>query len=206
MKNYAKVIGLCAVVAVLAMSAGLKEEPRGQASLHELMEGNKRFQMNASTHPHAHDANREKFDAPQVPIATILSCADSRVPPEIIFDQGVGDLFVVRAAGNVADAVAIDSLEFAARSLKTPLIMVLGQSSCGAVSAVLSNKAQEYDIENIAPFIQPAVEKAKNLSGDPLVNAIKTNVHTVIDDLKKSPVLQELIESNKLMILPAYYV
>lgn len=166
--------------------------------LDSLMEGNKRF---ASGKSQVVDYQEKRIETvkKQNPIAVIIGCSDSRVPPEIIFDQNLGDLFVVRVAGNIVDKVELDSIEFAIDQLKTPLVMVLGHQNCGAVLAVLNNKIVEEDSTHIAPFIEPAVAAVKNLPGDPLTNAIKENVRLVVKKLKANAIV------SKASIVGAYY-
>ncbi|MFS8564269.1 MAG: hypothetical protein LVR00_08190 [Rhabdochlamydiaceae bacterium] len=139
-----------------------------------------------------------------MPFAVIVGCSDSRVSPEIIFDQTIGDLFVVRVAGNVIGPIELDSIEYSVDKLDTPLVVILGHQKCGAVSAVLSGSGDE-DIESIAPYIQEAVDETKNMTGDPLTNAIKANVTNGIKTLKKSRVIGALLKSKKLKIVGAYY-
>ncbi|HAB99044.1 MAG TPA: carbonic anhydrase [Parachlamydiales bacterium] len=134
----------------------------------------------------------------QAPFATIVSCSDSRVPPEIIFDQGTGNLFIVRVAGNVAGPIELDSIDYSAKVLGSSLILVMGHESCGAVKAVVEKSTQ--GIENVAALIQPAVKKTTNLE-----MAIKANVKYVVAQLKKTPILKQLIAEKKLGCVGAYY-
>ena len=127
------------------------------------------------------------------------------MPPEIIFDQSLGDIFVVRVAGNVAGPIEMDSIEYAADKLQAPLLMVLGHQGCGAVKAVLQGKAAENELGAIAPLVQQAVDKTKKLPGDPLTNAIKENVRINIQRLQKNPVLKSLIQKKNLKIVGGYY-
>lgn len=170
-----------------------------------LMDGNKRYVNGTPLHPDQSTARREAIAPKQNPFVIIVSCSDSRVPPEIIFDQGLGDLFVVRVAGNVVGPVELDSIEFAADVMGVPLLMVLGHESCGAVSAVLAGQATADDIAAIAPFIEPAVEQAKEMPGNTLTNAIKLNVLQVMKTLNAAPKLSELIQNNALKIVGGYY-
>jgi carbonic anhydrase len=174
-------------------------------AVHNLMAGNKRYVQGQPIHPDETEKQRTATLNSQEPFAIIVGCSDSRVPPEIIFDQGLGDIFVVRVAGNVVGPVERDSIEFAADQLKVPLIMVLGHQKCGAVNAVVSGKIDKNEMEAIAPFIQPAVEKAKTLPGDLLTNSIMENVKLVVADLKANPILSQLIQSQHLNIIGGYY-
>lgn len=170
-----------------------------QDPLKRLVEGNKRYMNKESI-----EQKRESLVSQQTPFAIIVGCSDSRVPPELIFDQHIGDLFVIRVAGNVVGPVEMDSIEYAADVVKVPLILVLGHESCGAVKAVLDGTAKG-DIENIAPLIQPAIDQTKNLPGDRLENAIKANVRLVMQSLKKNAILSPLFKKGKLKMIGGYY-
>lgn len=170
----------------------------------KLLEGNKRYVDNESIVPSDLEEKREETSTKQMPFAVVVGCSDSRVAPEIVFDQSIGDLFVVRVAGNVIGPIELDSIEFAVNKLKTPLVVVLGHQRCGAVSAVLSGHGEK-DIENIVPYIQEAIDETKNKPGDPLVNAIKANVMHGIKELKKSRTIAALLKAKKLKIVGAYY-
>src|SRR5262249_38669819 len=145
----------------------------------------------------------------QQPFASIMGCADSRVPPEVVFDQGLGDLFVVRVAGNVADDTAIGSLEYAATVLAVPLILVLGHSHCGAVAAALK-AAPGADlspgIKSLVDAIQPAIQPVKSRPGDMLDNAVRANVVHVVQQLRSSkPTLAGLVGDGKVRIVGGHY-
>lgn len=170
-----------------------------QQALQQLKEGNQKF---IQVHP---GEAFTKTVQSQHPFAAILCCADSRVPPELIFQKGIGELFVVRVAGNVAAPAAKDSLVFAADALKVPLIVVLGHQNCGAVDAVLNQTLGALDLSNLVPYIQVGVIKAENMKGVPLVNAIKENVLAQVQYLKLNPILRKYIQAGKLKIVGAYY-
>lgn len=172
-------------------------------SLEKLMIGNKRYVENKLYHRNATEESRDAVYYSQHPFATILGCSDSRVSPEILFDQGIGDLFVVRVAGNVADTVVVDSVEYACEHLGSSLVMVLGHERCGAIKAVLDNNAA--DMVAIANMIEPAVAASKKTSGDPWENAAKQNVRLVVQRLKASPELSQLIKAGKLDVIGGYY-
>lgn len=176
-----------------------------QEAFQKLMQGNQRYVDGKSIHPGQTVERREKLVGKQEPFAVIIGCSDSRVPPEIIFDQGIGDLFVVRVAGNVVGPIELDSIEYAAEILYSPFILVLGHQNCGAVRAVLSGEGYSEDIENISPFIEKAVKKAKSLPGDRLTNTIKANVQLMVDYLGSTPILKKLVKDGKLKIMGGYY-
>ncbi|MGA9176521.1 MAG: carbonic anhydrase [Desulfobacterales bacterium] len=136
----------------------------------------------------------------------MLSCSDSRVPPEILFDQGLGDLFVIRLAGNILDDAALASLEYAVEHLGVKYIMVLGHERCGAVEAALKGGEVPGHIGSLVKAIQPAVEKAKNQPGDLLDNAVRANITIVVQQLKSSePILEELVKKGDLTVVGTRY-
>lgn len=171
----------------------------GQEALDRLVEGNARFASDKTAQTESLKKRRLETKENQEPFAIILGCSDSRVPPEVIFDQGYGDLFVARVAGNVAGEIEVESIEYGALYLKAPLLLVLGHESCGAVSAVVSGMTK--DIPAIAALIEPAVKEAK---GD-LIKAIKDNVKLVVSQLKNNPALKELVEKKQLMVRGGFY-
>lgn len=171
-------------------------------ALQRLMQGNDRYAKDLLEHPDRTSIRREAIVAQQKPFAIILGCSDSRVAPEILFDQGIGDLFVVRVAGNVAGPIEIDSIEYSAKYLGSCIIVVLGHENCGAVNAVLQGQTQ--DIEAIAEKIQPAVTKCKGIQ-NPLQSCIKANVKSVVAQLNESPKIMTLIKQNKIKVVGGYY-
>lgn len=173
--------------------------------LEELMAGNQRFVENKRTSPNLSSARLTEVAAGQSPFASIVSCADSRVPVEIIFDRGLGDLFVVRDAGNVATPEEIGSIEFGTLILGSKLLMVLGHESCGAVKATIAGKPVPGQIGGIIEAIKPAVESAKDKPGDPLENAVKANVLLQMERLKASTVISQLMQEGQLKIVGGYY-
>lgn len=180
-----------------------KMEKPAQTSLQRLMEGNNRYVKDSSTHPNRAEERRLETAEQQEPFAIIVGCSDSRVSPEILFDQGIGDLFVVRVAGNVVGPIELDSIEYSALYLHSSLIFVMGHENCGAVGAVLAGTTK--DIEAVASLIEPAIQQSKAEKGDRLENAIKDNVMNVVAQLKKAPPLQKLIKEKKLTIAGGYY-
>ncbi len=158
-----------------------------------LMAGNKRFVENKRTNPNISIARLTEVAAGQAPFASIVSCADSRVPVEIIFDRGLGDLFVVRGAGNIATPEEIGSIEFGTLVLGSKVLMVLGHENCGAVKAAMAGKPVPGQIGSIIAAIKPAVEGAKGKPGDPVENAVKANVFQQIKIMNYSPVINQLV-------------
>lgn len=174
-----------------------------ETAFKRLQEGNVRFCSDKSIHPDRTAEKRLETTTKQEPFAAILGCSDSRVSPEILFDQGIGDLFIIRVAGNVAGPIELASVEYAALYLHSSLIVVLGHQNCGAVKAVLDGASK--DIEPIAELITPAIKDAKKQKGDLLTNSIKENVEDVVEFLKNNPSLKEKISSGELMIKGGYY-
>jgi carbonic anhydrase len=178
-------------------------------ALQRLREGNERYVANKSIDLNESQSRRIELAKGQQPFATIFSCVDSRVPPELIFDRGLGDLFVIRTAGQVIDKAVLGSLEFGVAELKIPLLMVLGHEKCGAVKATVEavehNASAEAEINWLVDGIRPAVEAAKTQSGDLLDNAVKANVSLTVERLKGSSILSGASEKGDLKIVGARY-
>ncbi len=173
--------------------------------LKRLLEGNQRHVRHKFTHPHQDAGRLREVASAQHPFAVILSCADSRVPPEVVFDQGLGDLFVVRVAGNILDNAILGSIEYATEYLHVPLVMVLGHERCGAVTAAVDGGKTLPHIGSLIDAIRPAVEQAKGRSGDLLDNAVRANVQLVVEQMKVSEPLAGLVRGNKLQIVGGRY-
>jgi carbonic anhydrase len=182
------------------------------AVLNRLRLGNARFSLGKSTFAGI-DAARslETAEKGQKPVATILACSDSRVPVEYIFDQGLGDLFVVRVAGNVSDTDEIGTIEYGTEHLGTPLLVVLGHTKCGAVTAVVQGDSVHGKIpqlvDNILPAVQIAREKNPGLEGKDLIpKAIEANIFRSIEDiLLGSEIVRERVREKKLRVEAALY-
>ncbi|EGK90324.1 carbonic anhydrase [Microcoleus vaginatus PCC 9802] len=175
------------------------------AALQKLMDGNKRFVDKKRQSPNQDFGRLTEVAKTQKPFAAILGCADSRFPSEIIFDQGLGDLFVCRVAGNVATPEEIGSLEFGTLVLGAKVLVVIGHKRCGAVDATIKGAQVPGQIGSLLDAIKPAVESSKNQTGDKLENASKANVVLQANKLKASPVISKLIEENKLKVVGGYY-
>jgi carbonic anhydrase len=172
----------------------------------KLMDGNKQYVSGKLSTVHSTGARRTEVAKGQHPFAIILSCSDSRVPPEIVFNQGIGDLFVVRTAGHVADDQAIGSIEYAVEHLGVRLIMVLGHERCGAVDATVKGGAAPGHIASVVAAIKPAVDIAKEKPGEIMDNAVKANTKMVAQKLAGAkPFLSEMYEDGVLKILGAVY-
>jgi carbonic anhydrase len=177
-----------------------------QESLNSLKNGNFRFVQGHPQHPRQQADRRDAVLAGQHPLAAILSCSDSRVPPEMLFDQGLGDLFVIRTAGHVADDAVLGSLEYAVEHLHVPLVIVMGHSRCGAVTAAVSGEASAGHITCVIERIAPAVEISRSLGGDPLAQAIDAHIDLTVQRIQTSqPILTEFIAEGQLTVLGARY-
>jgi carbonic anhydrase len=197
-------IGLIVLVSFSAATEG--SAVSGDLAQQKLIDGNKRYVDAKPSHPNQTAQHRTEVAKGQHPFAAIVSCADSRVPPEILFDQGLGDLFVIRLAGNILDDSALGSLEYAVEHLGVKYIMVLGHERCGAVEATLKGGDAPGHIGSLVKAIQPAVEKAKNQPGDPLDNAVRANVTMVVQQVKSSePILEGRVKKGDLTVVGARY-
>ena len=183
------------------------------AVLARLLEGNRRFVSGKSITVQRTPADFAKDAKGQAPLAAIIACADSRVSPELVFDQTIGDLFVVRVAGNVvsgAGAIVKGSIEFAVAELGCKLIMVLGHSKCGAVAAAIEHidakDSLPGEIGNLVSLIRPAVVTAKDLPGDRLNNVIKANVQKCVERLKGlEPIIAKSVASGDVKVVGGTY-
>jgi carbonic anhydrase len=216
----AAVAGAGALIAVSAppfafgQVAFAAEEPGSgvspDAALKLLMEGNARFVASKTEHPAQSAERRMEVAKGQAPFATILGCADSRLSPELLFDRGLGDLFVIRVAGNIADDAVIASIEYAVEHLHSPLVMVLGHERCGAVEAAIDTFDQMGEAPGhlgaLTKPIQSAVAQAKTQGGDLLDTAVIANVGNVTAQLKMSePVIAHMLHDEKIKVVGARY-
>ena len=177
-----------------------------EEALDELKKGNARHVESDYNHENHSHRRLEEVAKGQKPHAVILTCSDSRLPPELIFDKGLGDLFVIRVAGNVAGNSELGSIEYAAEHLNVPLVIVMGHKRCGAVQAAASGGDPGGHISSLVKQIEPAVQRAKSMAGDLVDNAVHANVDLVVRNLRNSgPILKELVESGRLKVLGAYY-
>jgi carbonic anhydrase len=230
MKDFSKVSRrefgkLAAAGLTLALPKGLlavdQKEAVGKArpqigadeALRQLLEGNARFVKGQPASPRRSPDDFRALAAAQYPEAVLVSCSDSRVAPEILFDVGVGDIFVVRVAGNVVSGAGVTvkgSIEYAVAELNVPLIMVLGHGSCGAVKAAMKHiddkDSLPGSINGLVELIKPAVTQSKGQPGDALENAIRKNVEIGVAQLKQlDPILAPRVKEGKLKIVGAVY-
>ncbi|AYA38986.1 carbonic anhydrase [Hymenobacter oligotrophus] len=170
------------------------------------MGGNRRFVENKSIKPRQDRAALSNTEKGQKPFATIVGCSDSRVPNEIIFDQGVGDLFIIRTAGQVMAEASYGSIEFSSVALGSKLVVVLGHQSCGAVDAAIKRPDVPGHIVTLVNSVKPAAEKTKNMAGDRLENTIRQNVIDQVMQLRDlEPVLAKKYRNGEILIVGAVY-
>lgn len=190
---------------MLLLQVGLmaQEKLTCDQALQKLIDGNKRFTEDKSLHPDRTSERRQELVSTQEPFACIVGCSDSRVSPEILFDQGIGDLFIVRVAGNVIEEIEMESVEYSVHYLGACLVMVLGHENCGAVKTVLSGQTK--DIEAIAKHITPAIRDTKCAPNEQLECSIKANAKASAEVIKKDAKFAKLISENKLKVVAGYY-
>ena len=186
-------------------------------ALERLREGNRRFASDARVRDTAAGpARRRVFDVSQEPFAIVLGCSDSRVPAEIVFDQDVGDLFVIRVAGNIVAASQIGSIEFAAERFGTPLVVVVGHSHCGAVQATLDaaqrpgetvSENLKFNVDRVRPAIDSVLADGAGLErGDLVGRAVRANIVASANQLRRgSAILEHLIRQERLLVVGAEY-
>ncbi len=227
MKNYTTIVRYTSIVLALALGAGLgscadKQDAAGaHGDMHAsaatevspadarawLVQGNARYVAGQSQHPHQDAERRAELATSQHPFAVVLGCADSRTSPEIVFDQGLGDLFVTREAGNVADDHTIGTIEYAVEHLHVPLVVVMGHERCGAIAAaretIAAHGKADGHIDSLVQAIKPAVDATAGQDADA---TCKANVHNVVEALRKSePILRHAAEEGHVVIVGAYF-
>jgi carbonic anhydrase len=177
----------------------------GKDALARLLVGNRRHAAGRPGLLGEDAARRTAVATGQRPFATVLSCVDSRVPPELVFDRGLGDLVVIRSAGEVLDAAVLGSVEFGVAELHTPLLMVLGHERCGAVQAALKGGAAEGSLGYLVEQLQPAVAEGRRSPGDPVANVVAANVRRVVARLRRSPLIGPAAADGSLLLTGGVY-
>jgi carbonic anhydrase len=210
LRHAAMVVAVCVLATARVLAAADAGTPTisPAEAMQRLMAGNQRFQNDKTGHPLLHSERREELIGGQSPFAVILSCSDSRVPPELIFDQGLGGLFVVRIAGNTVTRAGLESIDYAVSHLGTNLITVLGHDKCGAVKGALDQCSSKPDsgLAEIFANICPAVDLARKKSADDLESrAIDLNVTEQVKILKQSPLFKKRVADGSLKIVGARY-
>lgn len=182
------------------------ERPSPEAALQRLLDGNARYVAGHAEHPNQSVARRVEVAAGQSPFAVIVTCSDSRVAPEFYFDQGLGDLFVVRDAGNTLNDHVIGSIEYAVEHLHASIVLVVGHEKCGAVSAAIAGGRAEGRIGTIIEAIRPAVRETRNQAGDKTDNAIRGNARRGAQTLAVTdPIISHAVKSGEIKIFAARY-
>lgn len=214
LRNVGSIMALPVLTRVSAFAAPTpKAAPPPDQVLKLMLAGNQRFASGASTHPRRTPADFKPLAAGQSPLACVVACADSRVTPEILFDLGIGELFVVRVAGNYVDGAGPTvkgSIEYAVAELGVSLIMILGHSQCGAIKAAIQHlhdkDALPGAINDLVNAVKPAVTASENLPGDKLENAIRVNVKRGVDRLNTlGPIVAPAVTSGKIKVAGAVY-
>ena len=221
-----KAFVFCLIISVAAANSGCQEkrapmdaQATGAATqpvvapdqaMSKLREGNERFCEQVATNPHHDPARRSEVSHGQHPFAVVLGCADSRVPPELIFDQGLGDLFVIRVAGEVAPPEVIGSIEYAVEHLGCRAIIVLGHQRCGAVEAAMNALASgvtpEGDLGELVKVIEPSLDAIDRTRPDAMDQAVTADAEAVTLRLvTRSKMLHEAVDKSEIVIVPAIY-
>lgn len=176
-----------------------------EIALAKLKDGNTRFVKEQMKHLHQSKAYRMKLVNGQHPFAVVICCSDSRVAPEVIFDQGLGDIFVIRNAGNIIDEHVLGSIEYAVYHLGVNLVIVMGHESCGEVGAAMKGDKELPDIESIKESILPAVKKCKESSNYSYNNVIKTNAKLNAEEILNNDAFKDRCKKHDFEVVPAYY-
>jgi carbonic anhydrase len=172
-----------------------------------LIDGNERFVNNKVEEKDLSDEKKtDLLENGQAPFATIITCSDSRVPPEMIFDQGLGDLFVIRVAGNVIDPVTLGSIEYGVEHANSKIVVVLGHENCGAVKATIDGGETTESIQEILDLIEPSYLKVKDTAGDDVYEECTVeNVNNSVSEIKADPSIKTLIDDGKVDVVGAKY-
>lgn len=184
----------------------MKRQSDHDQALERLLNGNRRYVAMRQLHPRQSVVHRQNLVEGQHPFAAILSCSDSRVPSELIFDQGLGDLFIVRTAGHAVNEIVLASLEYAVFALHVPLILVMGHGQCGAVTAVMQARELPGFLPHLAGSLRPAFASVDPSAADAVKQAVRASSRFTAKYLQTgSTVLQEAVQKGELKIIPAYY-
>ena len=204
-KEVARVMLLCFICNFGVVCAATPDSQPATAFA-KLVEGNKRFVTGSPSRVSPTAQQWTDLAKGQHPFAIVLACADSRLSPEIIFDQGLGDLFVIRNAGNLLDDHVIGSIEYAVEHLHVSLIVVLGHTKCGAVTAAVAGGEAPGHLKSIVESLQAAVAMAKQKPGDPVDNAVRINARLEANTLTQTePIVAELVKTGKVTVVAARY-
>lgn len=179
-----------------------------EAAQQLLIEGNRRFALDNPLSKDLSSTRRGELKSGQHPFAVIVSCSDSRVPPELLFDQALGDLFVIRVAGNVVTPVEVGSIEYAVEHLKVPLVVVLGHEGCGAVTAAVQGGENHGRIGDIVDIIKPSVNKAKSsgaIGNDLIEKSVDLNIENTVNDIMLSSIIRKGVAAKQVKVIGSKY-
>lgn len=207
-RNALRIVACGCIVFSMTSIPGESVNVGADEALNRLVSGDRRFVAGKSNEPTgpALIERRHALAKEQKPFAVVVGCSDSRVPPELVFDVSLGDIFVVRTAGEVVDEVGLGSIEYAVEHLGTRLVMVLGHQHCGAVSAAVAGATETGDIPNVLRAISPAIEETKGQPGDSVENAVRANARNIARRLQSAgPIIAPLVQSGELKIVAGYY-
>lgn len=208
MKNFTKFLSIFSIFIALQISVSASEYNNltAEEALNKLEAGNKHFVNMKLEHPDVSKKRRHELEKSQHPFVAILSCSDSRVPPEIIFDQGLGDIFEIRNAGNVKDDQVIGSIEYAIVHLGVKLVVIMGHEDCGAVKAALAHNHESKYIESLTGAIEPAINISKGKGAQLAFNTAKNHAKlTAKSMIEEDPILSDYIKNHDVKIIPAFY-
>jgi carbonic anhydrase len=199
-----------AILSILLLAAhalaGEDRIPAPETALEWLKYGNERHQAGKPIHWHQSADRRRQVASRQRPYAAVLTCSDSQVPPEILFDQGLGDLYVVRVPGNIVGEKELASMEFAAHELAVPVVLVLGHQNCSLVRAAVKGDRPPGHVGSLVASLAAAIDKARSMPGDAQDNAARANVEAAVRKIAMAePVLDHLAASRKLKVVGGYY-
>ena len=188
------------------LASHVVENISADKALEKLIEGNKHFVEMKMEHPDCDKERRKEMINGQHPFAVVVSCSDSRVPLELIFDQGIGDIFEIKNAGNILDEHVIGSIEYAVVHLGVKLVVIMGHQDCGAVTAAVAHSKESKHIKSLVKTIEPAVKKAEKEKGCLLDNAIRHNAKIGVKNLlEEDKVIKKYVKKHNVKIIPAYY-
>lgn len=201
--------GLVLMVSLIASLNGVLADEVGNlpadAALQKLLTGNERYVKMVLKHPNTNKERRDMLTKFQHPFAVVITCSDSRVPPELLFDQGLGDIFVIRNAGNVLDDHVMGSVEYAVEHLGVNLVIVMGHESCGAVGAAMSSEKFSPGIESIKKSIEPAICQCKKDETYTYEGVIKENAKQGVYEIANNKCLAETMKKRGVKVIPVYY-
>ncbi len=209
MKKFTKLLTIGLILGAMQTVCYANENGAGvpaDEAINMLKEGNTRFVEMKLKHPDQSASRRNELTKGQHPFVVVFSCSDSRVPPEVVFDQGLGDIFEVRNAGNVVSSAAIGSIEYAVVHCGVKLVVVMGHEDCGAVKAALSHNKESKYILSVVKEIEPAIKCSKGTGKDLAVDVEKNHtLMTVQEILKDDCIIADYVKNHGVKIVPAYY-